>query len=65
MLETTATLARGMKPWDKASSFRDANTLFQGQQNKDRERETREERTQRRRETQRRETTEEQITEER
>jgi hypothetical protein len=25
-----------MKPWDKVSSFWDANTLFQGQQNKGR-----------------------------
>jgi hypothetical protein len=27
-----------MKPWDKVSSFRGANTLFQGQQNKDTQR---------------------------
>jgi hypothetical protein len=25
-----------MKPWEKVSSFRDANSLFQGQQNKGR-----------------------------
>jgi hypothetical protein len=35
-----------MKPWDKMSSFRGANTLFQGQQNKGRS--DREERSQKR-----------------
>jgi hypothetical protein len=43
-----------MKPWDKVSSFRGANTLFQGQQNKDtqRRRQITEERSKERPETQ-------------
>jgi hypothetical protein len=36
MLETAATLTREMKPYDMMSSFRGANALLQGQQNKGR-----------------------------
>jgi hypothetical protein len=32
MLESAATLTREMKPYDKVSSLRGANTLLQGQQ---------------------------------
>jgi hypothetical protein len=35
-LKSAATLTRGIKPCDKVSSFRGANTLLQGQQNKHR-----------------------------
>jgi hypothetical protein len=36
LLKSAATLTREMKPYDKVSSFRGANTLLQGQQNKNR-----------------------------
>jgi hypothetical protein len=58
-------LTPGMKPWDKVSSFWDANTPFQGQQNKGRSDKDRTQRIKREDKRQRREITEEQITEER